>query len=173
MTSSPLPGTPSTTAKTPVLVVDDDESFREVMAFHLREEGHEVDCAADALEALRSFDENSHPVVVTDLKMPGTSGLVLMQLLKERAAGVLVIVVTALTDAATEAESMKAGAFDFLPKPCDRARLKLAVRRALEHGRHGANAGESGGRLRGGAEGIVTAASAPRTSGASARGGRA
>lgn len=118
-----------------MLVVDDDESFREVMAFQLTEEGYEVDLARDGAEALRAFDDRPYPVVVTDLKMPRVSGLELLRALKERSADVVVVMITAFGDTATAVESRRAGAFDFLPKPCDGARLKLVVGRAVEHAR--------------------------------------
>ncbi len=149
MASSISPRKASTPAPTRVLVVDDDESFREVMAFQLSEDGHEVGRASDGAAALRAFDEKPYPVVVTDLKMPHMSGLELLRALKERSADVVVVMITAFGDTATAVESMKAGAFDFLPKPCDRTHLKLVVGRAVEHANLKAQVNDLRGRLDG------------------------
>ena len=116
-----------------VLVIDDDESFREVLLFHLREDGIEADGAAGGAQGLSRFDPAVHAVVLTDLKMPGMTGLEVMARVKERAPGCVVVVITAFGTVETAVEAMKAGAFDFLPKPCSRDHLRLVVRKALEH----------------------------------------
>ncbi len=116
-----------------ILVVDDDSSFREVLSFDLSEEGYEVTAAADGREALRLFEGEPFGVVVTDLKMPRLGGQALLEALLKRAPETVVVVMTAFGDMETAVEAMKAGAFDFLPKPCERDRLKLTVRRAVEH----------------------------------------
>lgn len=116
-----------------VLLVDDDPSFLEVMRFHLQDAGYESDAVSSGAEALQSFGQRQHPVVVTDWKMPGMSGLELLQSIKLRAPETLVIVITAFGDLPMAVQAMKAGAFDFLPKPCDRDHFKLTVRKAIEH----------------------------------------
>ncbi len=115
-----------------VLLVDDDASFREVMSFHLHDEGYACDVAAEGQQALSMFDPLVHAVVVTDLKMPRVSGMEVLSAVKRRSADTLVIVITAFADMATAIEAMKAGAYDFLPKPCDRDHFKLTVRRAMD-----------------------------------------
>lgn len=116
-----------------ILLIDDDESFREVTRFHLEEEGYVVRGAADGEVGLRSFEENPTAVVITDLKMPKIDGMELLPRLLARSPDTLVIVVTAFGDVASAVAAMKAGAFEFLPKPFDRDHLKLTVRRAFEH----------------------------------------
>lgn len=116
-----------------ILLIDDDESFREVTRFHLEEEGYVVRGVADGESGLRSFEENPTAVVITDLKMPKLDGMELLPRLLARSPDVLVIVVTAFGDVASAVAAMKAGAFEFLPKPFDRDHLKLTVRRAFEH----------------------------------------
>ncbi len=118
-----------------VLLVDDDESFLEVMAFLLEEEGYEVVRAKNGNEAWSRLQTGAFPVMVTDLKMPGMDGLALLKKAHGLAPNLLVIVTTAFGDMNTAVAAMKAGAFDFLPKPCDRDHFKLTVRRALEHAR--------------------------------------
>lgn len=118
-----------------VLLVDDDESFLEVMAFLLEEDGYEVVRAHSGPEAFERLQASAIPVMVTDLKMPGFDGLTLLKKAKGILPNLLAIVTTAFGDMATAVAAMKAGAFDFLPKPCDRDHFKLTVRRALEHAR--------------------------------------
>ena len=130
-----------------VLLVDDDSSFLEVMAFLLEEEGYEVVRASNGKEAFERLQAGPVPVMVTDLKMPGMDGLTLLKKAHGLDPNLLVIVTTAFGDMATAVAAMKAGAFDFLPKPCDRDHFKLTVRRALEHARLRWEVGE----LRGGA----------------------
>jgi DNA-binding NtrC family response regulator len=118
-----------------ILLVDDDESFLEVMAFLLQEEGYEVVRAKSGPEAFAQLQAGPFPVMVTDLKMPGYDGLTLLKQAHGIDPNLLVIVTTAFGDMATAVAAMKAGAFDFLPKPCDRDHFKVTVRRALEHAR--------------------------------------
>jgi len=118
-----------------ILLVDDDESFLEIMAFLLEEEGYEVVRAKNGPEGFERLQSGPFPVMVTDLKMPGFDGLSLLKKAHGLQPNLLVIVTTAFGDMATAVAAMKAGAFDFLPKPCDRDHFKLTVRRALEHAR--------------------------------------
>ena len=130
-----------------VLLVDDDASFLEIMAFLLEEEGYDVVRSSNGAEAFARLQTGPFPVMVTDLKMPGMDGLTLLKKAHGLDPNLLVIVTTAFGDMATAVAAMKAGAFDFLPKPCDRDHFKLTVRRALEHARLRWELGE----LRGGA----------------------
>jgi two-component system NtrC family response regulator len=129
-----------------ILLVDDDESFLEVMSFLLEEEGYEVVRATSGSDAFARLQAGPFPVMVTDLKMPGFDGLTLLKKAHGLDPSLLVIVMTAFGDMGTAVAAMKAGAFDFLPKPCDRDHFKLTVRRALEHARLRREVGE----LRGG-----------------------
>ncbi|RJO66688.1 MAG: sigma-54-dependent Fis family transcriptional regulator [Myxococcales bacterium] len=116
-----------------ILVVDDDASFLEVMAFSLEEEGFEVVTARDGREALEIFTADPLPVVITDLKMPRLDGMGLLERVHKLEPEALVVVITAFGDMEMAVKAMKAGAFDFLPKPCERDHFKLTVRRAFEH----------------------------------------
>lgn len=116
-----------------LLVIDDDASFREVMKFSLEEEGYDVITAENGEEGLEVFKADPFPVVVTDLRMPGLDGMALLEKVLKMVPETLVIVITAFGDMETAVKAMKAGAFDFLPKPCDRDHFKLTVRRASEH----------------------------------------
>jgi two-component system NtrC family response regulator len=118
-----------------ILLVDDDESFAQVMAFLLVEEGYEVVRARHGQEALEQLQAQHFPLMVSDLKMPGIDGLELLKKAHARFPNLLIIMMTAFGDMPTAVLAMKAGAFDFLPKPCDRDHFKLTVRRAMEHAR--------------------------------------
>ncbi len=115
-----------------VLLVDDDNSFREVMSFHLDDAGIPAALATDGNDALRQFRRQPFPVVVTDLKMPGMDGMALLEEVKRLAPDTLVIVITAFGDVATAVQAMKEGAYDFIAKPCEREHFVLVVQRALE-----------------------------------------
>jgi two-component system NtrC family response regulator len=116
-----------------ILLIDDDESFREVMRFQLDEEGYLVETASDGKEGLALFQKQPQSLVITDLKMPQMDGLTLLQEIHKRSPATLVIVITAFGDIETAVEAMKAGAFDFIPKPTSREHVKMVIRKASEH----------------------------------------
>ena len=116
-----------------ILLVDDDESFREVMRFQLSNEGFEVVTAVDGKEGLALFQKQPHPLVLTDLKMPQMDGLTLLTEIHKRKPATLVIVITAFGDIETAVEAMKVGAFDFIPKPTSRDHVRMVIQKALEH----------------------------------------
>ena len=118
-----------------VLIIDDDDSFREVMLFHLEEDGIEADAAADGQAGLAAFDPDVHAVVVTDLKMPGLDGMEVLRQIRERAPATVVVVISAFGTIEKAVEALKGGAFDFIPKPCSRDHFKVVVNKALEHHR--------------------------------------
>jgi two-component system, NtrC family, response regulator len=120
-----------------VLVIDDDDSFRQVMLYHLKEEQIEAVGAPDGAAGVEMFDPAEHEVVITDLKMPRLGGMDVLKAIKKRSPGTVVLVITAFGTIEKAVEAMKAGAFDFIPKPCTRDHFKLTVHKALEHYRLG------------------------------------
>jgi len=116
-----------------VLVVDDHQQARESVAFTLRHSGYAVQCCSSAIEALKKQEKESFDVVVTDLKMPGMTGLEFLGELKKRKNVAEVILVTAYATVATAVEAMRQGAFDFLEKPFDVEALEDLVGRAMRH----------------------------------------
>ena len=115
-----------------ILVVDDDASLRRILELQLEEAGYEVRTARDPAEALARLEESTPALVLTDLKMPGASGLDLLRTLRARHPELTVIIITAFGSIETAVEAMKAGAYDYLTKPIDYEQLLLVVRRALE-----------------------------------------
>ena len=114
-----------------VWIADDDESIRFVLAAALREAGRSVREFADADGLLAAAVDDVPSVVLTDVRMPGTGGLQLLELLKARGVAAPVIIMSAYTDVASTAAAYRKGAFDYLPKPFDLDQAVAAVERAL------------------------------------------
>lgn len=116
-----------------LLVVDDDEDFRDTLLDWLSLAGHEVTLAADGAEAMDRVSWETFDVVVTDLKMPNLDGLGMLRRLKEVAPEVPVIFLSGEATKADVIEALREGrSFDFLEKPLpDLARLTEAIERAL------------------------------------------
>src|SRR5690348_11855631 len=96
-----------------ILVVDDDESLRRVMQMQLEEAGYEVVAASQGQEALAVMEDTTPALVITDLKMPGISGLDLLKKLREAHPETTVIIITAFGTVSTAVEAMRAGAYDY------------------------------------------------------------
>jgi DNA-binding NtrC family response regulator len=120
-------------AKT-VLVVDDDASLRRVTQMQLEEAGWEVSTAADGAAALDVMEASASgfSLVVTDLKMPGLSGIELLGELRSRYPETTVILITAYGTVQTAVEAMRAGAYDYITKPIDYDELLVVLERALQ-----------------------------------------
>ena len=118
-----------------ILVVDDEENLRRVTQLKLHQAGYEAMTACDGAQALELLPRNPQDLVITDLKMPGMSGMELLRKIREEYPEVIVIVVTAFGTVESAVEAMKLGAFDYIIKPVNADALKLVVSRALEHHR--------------------------------------
>ena len=114
-----------------VHVVDDDEAMRDSMAFLLRAENFQVQTYADAADFLTALPQIKVGCVVTDVRMPGMSGIELLQRLRELKVSLPVIVVSGHGDVPLAVEAMKTGALDFIEKPFDDDVILRAVRLAL------------------------------------------
>jgi two-component system nitrogen regulation response regulator GlnG len=114
-----------------IWIADDDEAIRFVLAEALRDAGRNVRAFADADDLLARIASARPDVVVTDIRMPGTSGLHLLDALKARGLTAPIIVMSAYTDVASAAAAYRKGAFDYLPKPFDLDQAVAAVERAL------------------------------------------
>ncbi|HZQ55971.1 MAG TPA: sigma-54 dependent transcriptional regulator [Bryobacteraceae bacterium] len=116
-----------------VLVVDDDESLRRVTQVQLEQAGFKAITAADGEEALSILQKLPVDLVITDLRMPGMTGMELLRRIRADYADVLVIVLTAFGTVESAVEAMKAGAYDYITKPVHPDELELIARRSLEH----------------------------------------
>ncbi len=117
-----------------ILVADDDDSLRRVLEFQLREEGYEVLSVAEGLEALNVFTGREVDCLITDLRMPGLTGLELLRRVSAIRGETPVIVITAYGDVETAVEAMRAGAFDYVTKPFNRDQILMTVEKALVFG---------------------------------------
>lgn len=115
---------------TSVLVVDDDERFRQILARALRKRGLVVHEAADGFEGLARLTEHAPEWAVVDLRMPGMTGLQLVRALLEEEPHLRIVVLTAYGSIATALEAVRRGAIDFLQKPADPEEILHAFRRA-------------------------------------------
>jgi two-component system, LuxR family, response regulator FixJ len=114
-----------------VHVIDDDEALRDSLTFLLRTAGLQVQTHASASAFLAVLPGADLACIVTDVRMPGMSGVDLLRRLKELGIGVPVVVITGHGDVPLAVEAMKFGAVDFLEKPFDDEVLLASVRSAL------------------------------------------
>ena len=110
-----------------VLVVDDDEVFRQRLARALSERGLEVRTASDFVTALAAAGSDPPELAVVDLRMPGRSGLELVQELRKLDLATRILVLTGYGSIATAVEAMKLGAVHYLPKPADADEILAAL----------------------------------------------
>lgn len=115
-----------------VHVIDDDEAIRQSLAFLLQAAKLEVKTYSSAMAFLDALPDTTASCVITDVRMPGMSGVDLLRRLKELKIGVPVIVITGHGDVALAVEAMKVGAVDFLEKPFDDDVLLASVQSALK-----------------------------------------
>jgi len=114
-------------------IVEDDRAIRVVLAAALREAGFATRDFADAEHAAQAFADTKPDVMFTDVRMPGASGLKLLERIAVADARMPVIVMSAFTDVATTASAYRLGAFDYLAKPFDLDQAVASARRALAH----------------------------------------
>jgi two-component system nitrogen regulation response regulator GlnG len=126
----------------PVWIVDDDRSIRWVIEKALSREGIAYNSFSSAQDALDALSGESPEVLVSDIRMPGRSGLELLQAVKQRHPAVPVIVMTAYSDLDSAVAAFQGGAYEYLPKPFDVDQAVELIRRALDESRREAQATE-------------------------------
>ncbi len=115
------------------LVVDDEENIRLVLRTLLRKQGYEVEVRASGEQALQALTDGFLPdFVIADVRMPGMTGIELTAELKRRGSEAVVIVMSAYGSVDLAIEAMKAGAYDYVPKPFKQDEMLLALRKAEE-----------------------------------------
>ncbi len=131
----------------PVWIVDDDRSIRWVLEKTLSREGIAFESYASASEAIARLEsgEEAPQVLVSDIRMPGQSGLDLLQEVKNRHPGVPVIIMTAYSDLESAVAAFQGGAFEYLPKPFDVDQALELIRRAIDESMHQSGAAEEEG----------------------------
>ncbi|MCX7000159.1 MAG: sigma-54 dependent transcriptional regulator [Candidatus Sumerlaeota bacterium] len=117
---------------TTILVVDDDTGQRSLLATFLSREGLNVLTAASGEEALRALDASDVSMMITDVRMPGMSGIDLMSACRQRMPGFPVLMVTAYPDVRDAVGAVKDGAVNYLQKPIDLDELLQSIQNALK-----------------------------------------
>ena len=102
-----------------ILVADDEESMRWVLSKALRKKGFTVDLAKDGDEAIKLIQDNNYDMAIFDIKMPGISGLDLLDRVRELKSDMLMVIMTAEASMKNAVEAMKRGAYDYITKPFD------------------------------------------------------
>src|SRR5690554_5800050 len=126
-----------------IWIVDDDRSIRWVLEKALQQDGMEPTCFDSADSALLRLHRQQRPdVLISDIRMPGSSGLELLSNVRELHPGLPVIIMTAHSDLDSAVASYQGGAFEYLPKPFDVDQAVALVRRALEQSTHHDGAAE-------------------------------
>ncbi len=116
----------------PIWVVDDDQSIRFVLEKALAREQFQVRSFGSPRDVLTALDDDEPQVLVSDIRMPGGSGLDLLAKVKQRLPGLPVIVMTAYSDLDSAVSAFQGGAFEYLPKPFDVTKAVELIRRAVE-----------------------------------------
>lgn len=115
-----------------VLVIDDEASMRFTLEAVLGDAGHEVETADGGAAGIAAFEARGADVVITDLAMPDVDGMKVLATMRVQDPGVPVMMLTAHGSERVAVAAMKAGAFDYLPKPFDPDEVTLAVTRAVD-----------------------------------------
>jgi two-component system, NtrC family, sensor kinase len=118
-----------------VLVVDDEPGIRDLLELELTAIGHRVSQCADGLEAIALLERREFDLVVTDVKMPGATGIQVLKAAKALSADTEVIIVTGYADLDEAVECLRSGAFDLIHKPFELQTFHAAVEHALERRR--------------------------------------
>jgi len=115
----------------PILVIDDDASIRDGCALILTKQGFIVDTARNGAEGLEMIRQKQYALLLLDLKMPGLSGIEVLERIQQRAPELLVIVITGYATVEAAVDAMKMGAYDFISKPFTPDQLRIVVNRAI------------------------------------------
>lgn len=115
-----------------ILAIDDEETMLRILKRSLEPEGYSVETYLSAEEALKRLKSESADIVITDLMMPDADGFEVIEGVKAIDQDILVIVITAYSSVESAVKAIKAGAYDFIPKPFDPEHLAIIVKRAVE-----------------------------------------
>lgn len=118
-----------------VLIVEDDDTLRQITHLQLEREGYRVSSVGSAELAVAVLEKKLHQLVITDLHLPGSSGMELLKRIRLEHPETAVIVITAYGTVQTAVDAMKSGAHDYITKPVHPYELRTIVKRSLEHKR--------------------------------------
>ena len=120
------------TEKPSILVVEDEAKMRRLLELELADQNFRAQTVADAETALKLLNTNQFDLIVTDLKLPGMSGMEFLQAVKRANAAIPIIIMTAFGTVESAVEAMKIGASDYVLKPFSLAELVLVIRKELD-----------------------------------------
>ncbi|GMU86526.1 MAG: sigma-54-dependent Fis family transcriptional regulator [Ignavibacteriales bacterium] len=120
------------TTQPKILIVDDEQIVRESLKQWFIEDDYAVDTAEDGETALKKFEKGKYDLILADIKMPGISGLELLEKLKSDDPAAIIILITAFASVPTAIKALKAGAYDYITKPVDPDELSHIVKRAVD-----------------------------------------
>lgn len=115
-----------------ILIVDDEQSYRQLLSLVFEPDGHIIRTASNGLEALEVLQAEPVDVIISDVKMPDMDGIEMLRAVRETLPDLGVIFMTAFASVETAREAFKLGADDFIQKPFDVEELKLLVKKTLE-----------------------------------------
>ena len=115
-----------------IWIVDDDQSIRWVLERAVQREGLAVRCFDNAQDCLSALEKDVPQVLVSDIRMPGTNGLALLEQVRSQRPALPVIITTAYSDLDSAVSAFRGGAFEYLPKPFDLSHAMELIRRALQ-----------------------------------------
>src|SRR5215475_10463175 len=118
-----------------ILVVEDSDNFRQLIVEILTQEGFQVDETATAEDALQRISQTPYDVLITDLALPGRSGVEVLEEAVDRFPEIIAIVITGFGTVETAVEAMKKGAYDYLVKPFKLIQLPAMIKKGLEENR--------------------------------------
>ena len=118
-----------------ILIIEDEAKMRRLLELNLGEDGFKTLSAGDAETGLKLLASETVDLVLTDLKLPGVSGLEFLQSAKRQNAALPIVVMTAFGSVETAVEAMKAGASDYVLKPFSLAEMRMVVHKELDHSR--------------------------------------
>ncbi len=119
--------------KSKILVVDDEQSHRQMIDTVLTAEGYGIVQAEDGLGAIAAVEEQFYDLILMDIRMGAMDGLEAQTKIKEISPDIPIIIMTAYASVNTAVDALKSGAADYLTKPLDIDELKIAVKKALRH----------------------------------------
>ncbi|HEX6125240.1 MAG TPA: sigma-54 dependent transcriptional regulator [Pyrinomonadaceae bacterium] len=115
-----------------ILIVDDEQSYRQLLSLVFESDGHTIRTASNGREALDLLQQESIDVVISDVRMPDLDGIEMLSAVRETQPDLGVVLMTAFASVETAREAFKLGADDFIQKPFDVEELKLIVKKTLE-----------------------------------------
>lgn len=115
-----------------LLIVDDEQSYRQLLTLVFQGDGHDIRTASNGREALQMLEKSPADIIISDVKMPDMDGIEMLRAVRETQPDLGVILMTAFASVETAREAFKLGADDFIQKPFDVEELKLIVKKTLE-----------------------------------------